>query len=86
MAGLTMMNYQEIKAEVGIEGKVNPVAKEVSTRRADYERELEIHQFQQALRKYRWTRLPKGLDATMIERILYYRGQLILFKIHDTYF
>lgn len=86
MADLQYMNYQDIKEEVGMIKKNNPVATRTSTRRADYERELEIHQFQQALRKYRWSGLPKGLDATMLERILYYRGQLILFKLHDYYY
>lgn len=80
------MNFQEIKGLIGMQGGVNPVASRKGARRADYERELEIHQFQQAIRKYRWSELPKGMDATMIERILYYRGQLCVFKIEDNYY
>lgn len=66
-------------------GKVNPIAK-YGTNREFYARGLEIRQRQQFLRKYRWSGLPKGLSATMIERILYYRGRVCFFKIEDTYF
>ena len=79
------INQQEVKALVGMKGGVNPVAQK-SERRAHYNRELEIHQLQQFVRRYRWTNLPKGLDPTLMERILYYRGQVILFKINDTYY
>lgn len=79
------MNHQEIKGALGMKGGVNPIATK-SDRREKYRRELSVHELQQFVRRYRWTGLPKGLDATLMERILYFRGQVVLFKIDDTYY
>lgn len=44
---------------------------------------LRVLDEQTAVRRYKWTNLPKGLNSTLIERILYYRGQGIFFKIAE---
>lgn len=51
-------------------------------------RNLEIIDRQDALNRYVWTGLPKGLTADLIERILYYKGQAMLFYMesNDTFY
>lgn len=39
-----------------------------------------------AINRYTWYNLPKGLTPQLIERVLYYKGQGILFKLEDTYY
>lgn len=39
-----------------------------------------------AINRYTWYNLPKGLTPQLIERILYYRGSGMLFKLEDKYF
>ena len=42
-------------------------------------RNLEIMDRQNAINRYTWTNLPKGLTPEIMERILYYKGQAMLF-------
>lgn len=51
-------------------------------------RNLEITDRQDAINRYVWTGLPKGLTPDLIERILYYKGQAMLFYIEsdDTFY
>lgn len=49
----------------------------------DIKRALEIVDRQDALNRYTWTGLPTGLTADLIERILYYKGQAILFYMES---
>lgn len=79
------VNQQEVKALVGMKGGVNPIASK-GVRRQAYSRELEVHQIQQFVRRYRWKGLPKGLDPTLMERILYYRGQVVIFQLDGTFY
>lgn len=39
-----------------------------------------------AINRYTWYNLPKGLTPQLIERILYYRGSGMLFKLEDKFF
>lgn len=79
------VNQQLLKRMLGFEGKVNPVALK-SGRRDLYTRSLAIRELQQFVRRYEWKNLPEGLDANLIERILYYRGRLVMFKLGDTFY
>ena len=79
------VNQQELKGLIGAKGGVNPIAVKTGLL-DDFASALEIRQRQQFIRRYRWTGLPKGMDATMIERILYYRGRLVAFRHGDTYY
>ena len=45
----------------------------------DIKRQLRIVDEQDAVNRFTWYNLPEGLDGTLIERILYYRGQGMLF-------
>lgn len=49
-------------------------------------KQLRIMDEQNAINRYTWTGLPKGLSGQLIERILYYRGQGILFQLHGTFY
>lgn len=48
-------------------------------------KQLEIIDAQDAINRYTWYNLPKGLTPQLMERILYYRGQAALFKLGDTF-
>lgn len=47
----------------------------------DLKRNLQITDRQDAMNRYVWTGLPEGITADIIERILYYKGQGILFYV-----
>lgn len=51
-------------------------------------RVLRIVDEQDAINRYVWYNLPKGLNGQLMERILYYRGQAMLFYIpaNDTFY
>ena len=46
-------------------------------------RAIRIKDEQEAIHRYKWEGLPKGIDPLLLERIIYYRGQAMLFKITD---
>ena len=52
----------------------------------DFRKNLRIMDEQDALHRYKWYGLPKGLNAEIIERVLYYRGQGAFFKLQDKFF
>lgn len=58
-------------SEDGVELKVN------------IKKQLRIVDEQDAVNRYTWYNLPDGLNAQLIERILYYKGQGMLFVIND---
>lgn len=51
-------------------------------------RQLNIVDLQDALNRYTWYNLPKGLNANLIERVLYYKGQGMFFymEANDTFY
>ena len=51
-------------------------------------RQLNIVDLQDALNRYTWYNLPKGLTGNLIERVLYYKGQGALFYMesNDTFY
>lgn len=54
--------------------------------KSEIKKELRIVDEQDALNRFVWYNLPKGLDARLIERILYYRGQGAFFQLDDTFY
>lgn len=54
--------------------------------KGDIKRQLRIVDEQDAVNRFTWYNLPKGLNAHLIERILYYRGQGMLFKMQDNFY
>lgn len=53
--------------------------------KADIKTQLRILDEQNAVNRYKWYNLPDGLTGQMIERILYYRGSGMLFKLGDKF-
>lgn len=54
--------------------------------KADIKRQLRILDEQDAVNRFTWYNLPSGLNSRLIERILYYRGQAMFFKIKDNFY
>lgn len=54
--------------------------------KSEIKKELRIVDEQDALNRFVWYNLPKGLTARLIERILYYRGQGAFFQLDDTFY
>lgn len=50
----------------------------------DIRKSLRIQDEQQAINRYTWYNLPSSLDGQLVERMLYYRGQLAFFYIEAT--
>ncbi len=79
------INQQELKGAIGAKGGVNPIATG-GERRGAYLASLEVRDRQQFLKRYKWSNLPDGMDAEILERILYYRGRLVMFKYMDKFY
>lgn len=54
--------------------------------KSEIKKELRIVDEQDALNRFVWYNLPKGLNTRLIERILYYRGQGAFFQLDDTFY
>lgn len=59
----------------------NPV-----TLKEDIKRLISVVDRQDAITRFKWDNLPDGLTGEIIERVLYYKGQGILFKMSDDRF
>lgn len=76
--------------EAGIDPKTGlPLAmREVAgaSIKTDIKKQLRIVDEQDAINRFTWYNLPKGLNANLIERILYYRGQAMFFFLGDKFY
>lgn len=54
--------------------------------KADIKKQLRIIDEQEAINSGTWYNLPEGLNSRLIERILYYRGQGMFFKLKDRFY
>lgn len=59
---------------------------EPSKSKANIKTQLRILDEQNAINRYKWYNLPDGLTGQLIERILYYRGQGMFFKLGDKFY
>ena len=57
-----------------------------SVNKADIKRQLQLVDKTDALSRFTYYNLPKGITADLIERILYYRGQAMIFHIGEKHF
>ena len=81
--GFIDMRY--LQKQIGLKGQVNPIAVK-STLRDDLVQLITTHELQQYVRRYVWKNLPAGLDPTLMERMMYYRGRIVLFKLYSRYY
>lgn len=54
--------------------------------KGDIKKQLRIKDEATAINRFTWYNLPKGLNARLIERILYYKGQGILFYLGEKFY
>lgn len=54
--------------------------------KADIKKQLRIMDEQDAVNRFTWYNLPYGLNGRLIERILYYKGQGMLFYLNDKFY
>lgn len=52
----------------------------------DIQRQLRILDEQNAINRFTWYNLPDGLTGELLERILYYKGQGMFFKMSDKFY
>lgn len=84
------INFQDLKAEIGFTGKVNPIARATDLR-PELIQNFEVRNRQQFVNRYQWCTLdgspfPEGIDPDLIERILYYRYNLIAFFFNGKFY
>lgn len=74
----------------GIDPKTGLPLKYVSAlecpKKSDIKKSLRIIDEQDAVNMFTWYNLPDGLNAHLIERILYYKGQGMLFFLRDKFY
>lgn len=54
--------------------------------KSDIKKQLRIKDEQQAVNRFTWYNLPAGLNSRLMERILYYKGQGMFFKLQDKFY
>lgn len=54
--------------------------------KSEIKKQLRILDEQDAVNRFTWYNLPKGLNGRLIERILYYKGQGMFFKLGDNFY
>ena len=54
--------------------------------KSEIKKQLRIVDEQDAVNRYTWYNLPSGLNSRLMERILYYRGQGMFFKLQEKYY
>lgn len=79
-AGINPKTGLPIKASEGSQGLVD------SPFKSSIKKQLRIKDEQQAVNRFTWYNLPKGLNSRLMERILYYKGQGMFFKLQDKFF
>lgn len=80
----TILIQAGIDPKTGLPIKYDNILDHVS--KAEIKKELRIVDEQDAVNRFVWYNLPKGLDARLIERILYYRGQGAFFQLDDRFY
>ena len=54
--------------------------------KTDIKKQLRIVDEQDAVNRFTWYNLPSGLNSRLMERILYYKGQGMFFKLQDQFY
>lgn len=82
-------SMQDVNAliQAGINPKTGlPLKMEGCNLKNEIRKQLRIMDEQDAVNRFTWYNLPEGLNARLIERILYYKGQGILFWLKDKFY
>lgn len=81
---LTTLIQAGIDPKTGLPTKVTE--SDAAELKSGIRRQLDILDEQDAVNRYVWYNLPDGLDSELMERILYFRGQGMFFKLDDKFF
>ena len=54
--------------------------------KSNIRKQLRIIDEQDAINRFTWYNLPEGLNSRLMERVLYYKGQAMLFKLDDKFY
>lgn len=84
MYDLEMYIQAGIDPKTGLPTRVSNLIETID--KADIKRQLQFVDKTDALSRFTYYNLPKGITADLIERIIYYRGQAILFHIGEKHF
>ena len=84
MYDLEMYIQAGIDPKTGLPTRVSNLIDTID--KADIKRQLQFVDKTDALSRFTYYNLPKGITADLIERIIYYRGQAILFHIGEKHF
>lgn len=78
--GPTMKDYQTMQA-MGIDPATGQPTRAFTEGKIKEEirKNIRIMDEQEAINRFKWYNLPDGIDSQLLERIIYYRGQAILF-------
>lgn len=76
---------QQMAEAIGLDLRTGrAIRSEPITLARDIKKTLRILDEQNAINRYEWFNLPSGLDGQLLERMLYYRGQLAFFYMPET--
>lgn len=86
--GKPIMRDPNIALQLGVDPKTKLPNKlsEPCNLKADIKKQLRIKDEATAINRFTWYNLPKGVNARLIERILYYKGQGVLFYLSDKFY
>lgn len=70
----------------GLPKKISDAMPECAITANDIQRQLRIVDEQDAINRFTWYNLPDGLTGDLIERVLYYKGQGMFFKLQDKFY
>lgn len=86
VVGNAKMYDQSLLKAAGLTRKNADTAIPNSCLKPDIKKALRVIDEQTAVNRYKWIGLPKGLTGKLIERVLYYKGQGMLFKMNDKFY
>ena len=75
-----------INPQTGLPIKVQDNQINYGIDKADIKKQLRILDEQDAVNRFTWYNLPSGLNSRLMERILYYKGQGMFFKIDEQFY
>ena len=75
-----------IQAGIDPKTKLPTRMADCSNMKGDIKKQLRILDEQNAVNRFVWYNLPKGLSSDLIERVLYYRGQGALFRLQGKFY
>ena len=80
------MTDKELLKIAGIRERSNKCGNNESALKINIRKQLRIIDEQEAINRFTWYNLPEGLNSRLMERILYYRGQGMFFKLDDKFY